>query len=45
MRPLVERFVFGRGDDWGFLKVEVQAFLMAPTKPLNSPSLILSSHL
>jgi hypothetical protein len=37
MHLLAERFVFG-GDERGFLKEGVKAFLTAPMSPLNSPT-------
>jgi hypothetical protein len=36
---------FFEGDDRGILKGGVKTYLMAPTSPLNSPTIFLSSHL
>ncbi len=36
---------FFEGNDRGFLKEEVKAYLMVPLSPINSPTFLLSSHL
>jgi hypothetical protein len=42
--PRLRGSPFG-GDDWGFLKAVVKAYLMTPMSPLISPREMLSSHL